>query len=432
MRIPKDVHKIHRKVLAGNKKHIRHVKRIVRHPLFTIPTATFIVLLSLGAVGIISISGGKPNFRPSDTYVVIVTHDGTQQTVPTRAPTVGVLLSRLHITLNTGDVVEPAKNTPIIEQDFRVNVYRAVPVEIIDGAQHTYTYSAAATPRSIVQEAGVSIYPEDDVSVVPTQNFLTDDAIGERVVVDPATPVDVNLFGTPAVVRTHATTIAELLKDEKIKLGTGDTVTPDPTTPISPDLQVFLTHQGTQIQTVTQSIPTPVQTVQDSSLSFGTTVVRQQGSPGSELITYQLNLQNGKVIGKSQIQTVVTVQPVAEIIAQGQAVQIPTDQQAIMALAGIPAGDYAYVSYIVSHESGWCPTKLQGDIGYCPGYPPDPIPSYLGYGLGQATPGTKMAAYGSDWETNPVTQLKWANAYANATYGGWANAYDHWQAYSNW
>jgi hypothetical protein len=222
------------------------------------------------------------------------------------------------------------------------------------------------------------------------------------------------------------------MKDEKIKLGSKDSVTPVPTTPITPNMQVFFIHQGTQIQPVTQSIPTPLQTVQDTSLSFGTKVVRQQGTPGTELITYQLNLQNGKVVGKTQIQQVVTVQPVAEIIAEGQAVQIPSDQQAIMALAGIPSGDFAYVSYIVSHESGWCPTKLQGQYGSCPGYPPSPVPSYLGYGLGQATPGSKMAAYGGDWETNPVTQLKWANAYANATYGGWANAYAHWQARSNW
>jgi resuscitation-promoting factor RpfB len=400
--------------------------------MFTVPTATFMVLLLLSAVGLISVNGGSPTFKPTDTHVVIITHDGEQQTVPTSAPTVGVLLHRLHITLNTGDVVEPGPNTAIVQQDFRVNVYRAVPVEIIDGLQHTYTYSAAVTPRSIVQQAGVQIYPEDYVTVVPTQNFLTDDAIGERVVIDPATPVNVNVFGTPAVVRTHATTVAELVKDEGVKLGVNDSVVPALTTPITPDMQVFLIHKGTQIQTVTQPIPMPVQTVVDNSLSFGTQAVQQQGSAGTELITYQLQLQNGQVVGKTQIQQVVTVQPVPEIIAEGQAVQIPTDQQAIMSLAGIPSSDFAYVSYIVSHESGWCPTKLQGEYGDCPGYPPASIPPYLGYGLGQATPGTKMSSFGSDWETNPVTQLKWANAYALSTYGSWANAYDHWQADGNW
>jgi len=103
-----------------------------------------------------------------------------------------------------------------------------------------------------------------------------------------------------------------------------------------------------------------------------------------------------------------------------------------MAAAGISPGDYAYVNYIVSNESGWCPTKLQGEIGYCPGYVPSSISSYLGYGLGQATPGSKMASFGSDWESNPVTQLKWATSYADSKYGSWAAAYDHWQAYHFW
>jgi hypothetical protein len=224
------------------------------------------------------------------------------------------------------------------------------------------------------------------------------------------------------------------MKDEKIKLGSGDSVTPAPATTITANMQVFFVHQGTQIQTVTQSIPTPVQTVQDSGLSFGTTVVRQQGTPGTELITYQLSLQNGKVVGKTQIQQIITVQPVPEVIARGQAVQIPTDQQAIMALAGIPQGDFAYVSYIVSHESGWCPTKVQGEYGTCPGYPPSDsvLNSEIGYGLGQSTPGSNMSSYGGDWRVNPVTQLKWANTYAIHRYGSWAAAYNHWQADSNW
>jgi len=129
---------------------------------------------------------------------------------------------------------------------------------------------------------------------------------------------------------------------------------------------------------------------------------------------------------------VVTVQPVTQIIAKGKAVQIPSDKQAVMALAGIGSGDYAYVDYIVSHESGWCPTKLQGNPGACPAYPPDSMPSYLGYGLGQATPGTKMAPFGSDWQVSAVTQLKWATSYAVGRYGSWGAAYNHWQANHNW
>ena len=43
-----------------------------------------------------------------------------------------------------------------------------------------------------------------------------------------------------------------------------------------------------------------------------------------------------------------------------------------------------------------------------------------------------MASAGSDWATNPVTQLRWCNGYAQDRYGSWAAAYNHWLAYRNW
>jgi hypothetical protein len=43
-----------------------------------------------------------------------------------------------------------------------------------------------------------------------------------------------------------------------------------------------------------------------------------------------------------------------------------------------------------------------------------------------------MAVYGSDYLTNPITQLIWANAYAVGHYGSWANAYNHWVGYHSW
>jgi hypothetical protein len=61
-----------------------------------------------------------------------------------------------------------------------------------------------------------------------------------------------------------------------------------------------------------------------------------------------------------------------------------------MRAAGIAESDFGYVDYIVSHESGWVATK----------------PNYRGsgaYGLGQAYPASKMAPYGADYMTNPLT-----------------------------
>lgn len=96
------------------------------------------------------------------------------------------------------------------------------------------------------------------------------------------------------------------------------------------------------------------------------------------------------------------------------------DKTAWLIAAGIPESDWGYVDYIVSHEGGW-----NGTTKY----------NYAGsgaYGLCQALPGSKMASAGSDWTTNPVTQLKWCNGYAIGRYGGWAQAYNYWVLHKFW
>ncbi|NUS72875.1 MAG: lytic transglycosylase domain-containing protein [Corynebacteriales bacterium] len=46
------------------------------------------------------------------------------------------------------------------------------------------------------------------------------------------------------------------------------------------------------------------------------------------------------------------------------------------------------------------------------------------YGIPQSLPGSKMAAYGDDWETNPVPQIKWGLMYIKDRYstpcGAWS------------
>lgn len=49
------------------------------------------------------------------------------------------------------------------------------------------------------------------------------------------------------------------------------------------------------------------------------------------------------------------------------------------------------------------------------------------YGIPQALPGSKMASAGADWQTNPITQIRWMDSYVNGRYGGWAQAVAFWQ-----
>jgi hypothetical protein len=53
------------------------------------------------------------------------------------------------------------------------------------------------------------------------------------------------------------------------------------------------------------------------------------------------------------------------------------------------------------------------------------------YGIPQALPGSKMASAGSDWRTNPATQIRWGLGYIASSYGSPCAAWHHSQTH-NW
>ncbi|MCX4739476.1 aggregation-promoting factor C-terminal-like domain-containing protein [Streptomyces antibioticus] len=79
------------------------------------------------------------------------------------------------------------------------------------------------------------------------------------------------------------------------------------------------------------------------------------------------------------------------------------------------AAQYKAFSNIVSHESGWNVKATNSSSG--------------AYGLVQALPASKMASAGSDWKTNPATQIKWGLDYMNSRYGSPVAAWNFWQSH---
>ena len=423
----KRLRRLHYRIGVSRRRHIRRIRAAGRHP-FAVPVVAFLALVLISAVSFWLFTRTGNTLEPAGNDIVIINHDHMTQTVPSHEPTVGALLAKLKIPLNPGDVVEPAASTPIHQDDFRINIYRAAPVKIIEGSQVTFGYSAAATPRGVAEQAGLTVYPEDGLASRPVTNFLAERAVGSVIVIDRSTPVTLSINGFTATTRTRARTVGAFLKEKDITLSKSTTVQPAAGTLIADNQMIAVTRDGTGIQSVTQVIAMPVQYVDDGSLAYGTFATRQAGSSGSQVLTYRVTVKDGQVINKTLIQTVTTVTPVAQITARGTSLSgIKGD----MALAGIVPGDYQYADYIISHESGWCPTKAQGQYGGCPAYT-GYVPPYGGYGLCQSTPGSKMASAGDDWETNPITQLRWCAGYAHAHYGSWAAAYNHWLNYHWW
>ena len=403
------------------KSSVRKLKKIDRHTIktkgkhpYAVPLITFVVMtFVIGTVYIVARQFNKLP-APTDNKIVIISYDKHQRVVPVKQDTVGNLLNKLNITINPGDVVEPTPTTKINQDQFRINIYRAVPVQIVDGDSKISTFSAAKTPRAVAEQVGQNVYPEDKIVAEPVQDFVASGAIGERLIIKRSTPVNVDLYGTPVTIRTQSKTVGELIKEKNIVLTKDDKLSVPANTPISANMQFAVLRTGIKVTTVTEEIPSPVQTINDPNLAYGTTAIRQNGSNGQQTVTYQITLNNNKEVDRKVIQKIINKQAVTTIKVVGTSISgIKGD----MALAGIAPGDYAAADFIISHESGWRP------------YASNPSGAY---GLCQALPGSKMASAGADWATNPVTQLKWCNGYAKSRYGGWQGAYSHWMATRNW
>ena len=78
-------------------------------------------------------------------------------------------------------------------------------------------------------------------------------------------------------------------------------------------------------------------------------------------------------------------------------------RQMMQSQYGWGSDQFSCLDSIYLAESNWDPTAENRSSG--------------AYGIPQSLPGSKMASAGSDWRTNPATQIKWGLAYIKARYG---------------
>jgi len=78
---------------------------------------------------------------------------------------------------------------------------------------------------------------------------------------------------------------------------------------------------------------------------------------------------------------------------------------------GFGQDQFGCLDSLYTRESGW---RVDADN-----------PSSSAYGIPQALPGSKMSTAGADWETNPVTQIRWGLGYIQDRYGSPCGAWGH-------
>ena len=367
----------------------------------------FLLLLNIFAVA------GKNSAKATGqgNKILTVFESGQKTSFKTNAKTVREALKAQKINFSKEDSVEPGLDEELTGAEYSINIYRAKPVVVEDGELKTKILTAAQTPRQIAKKAGLNVHNEDKLAFEESGNILEDGSIN-TLKITRAKEISVDLFGKTESFRTQAKTVEDFLKEKKIVLGKDDGISIDLKTQISNGLNFRIWRNGKQTLTVEEPTDFQTETIQDANKDSGYKEIKEAGEKGTKSVTYEVEMQNGKEISRKKINETEIKAAKKQVVIVGTKTSLPAGSHTDwMSAAGISASDQGSANAIISQESGWRVNATNRSSG--------------AYGIPQALPGSKMASAGSDWQTNPITQLKWMNSYVVGRYGSWQNAYAH-------
>ncbi len=284
-------------------------------------------------------------------------------------------------------------------------------VTIYDGDNQLTVKTTASTVAEVLERANIDIEPVDLV-----EPALETKVEGENynVNVHRARPAVVIDGDTRKYVMSASFDPKEVAREAGIPVYDGDeiaTVNNENFLETGVASTYQITRNGGRTVTEEESIPYTVEEKLDVTKPKGEREVERPGEDGRKVKVYQVNFENNVEVNRELVSEEVKKEPVTEVVLVGAKPSIAPGQETCVnwaRQAGVPEADMEAAMYIIYHESGCRVDARNASSG--------------AYGIPQALPGGKMASAGADWETNPVTQIRWMNGYVTSRYGGWQQA----------
>ncbi len=371
------------------------------------------VVLSVGSI-ITSRAYADSQGRTIDSRVVTLYDRGVEQSFVTTASTVKGALDEAGIEIDRHDRVEPSLDEALVANEYAVNVYRARPLLIVDGAMRHVVVTAAQVPEQIAKDAGLVLYPEDITKLEQSNDLLADRA-AERFIVTRALVFNLKLYGETLTARTQAKTVGEMLKQKNIILGANDRTSLPLHTSMSSNMDIQVWREGKQTVTRDEATDFEIDKIQDANRPAGYREVKTPGEKGVRTVTYEVLIRDGHEVERKEIASIEKTAAKRQVEIIGTKVApISGTCSEWMAAAGVVSTNN--VNYLISKESGCNPRAVNRSSGAC--------------GIGQALPCSKMGGVNPDGTSalSPVDQMRWMNSYVMGRYGSWDAAAAHHRA----
>jgi len=253
-----------------------------------------------------------------DQRFVTIYDNGTAETLTlkTNASTVADVLERANVRVDAADIIEPGIDETLTSESFRINVYRAKPVLVIDGIRQYKIMTAASNPVDVARAAGITLLEADVVKFTTLDNFL-ESGLPFAYTVVRAKTINFNFYGQTLTIRTDASTVAEFLAKRGIVVTSSDWLSQPLDTKVEDGLQLELFRQGKNTINVGEEIAFAEQFTYDYSLGVGYHAITKPGEAGQKTVTYEVQMQDGQEVSRTFVSEIVTKEPVAQQVTLG-------------------------------------------------------------------------------------------------------------------
>lgn len=287
-----------------NQSDVVSMRRSARAILTTV--IALLLVITIFATTVFAATGNQ--------YEVKIIDNGKEITVTTNETEPIEILNQANFALAANDKLDISGFEQGMGGTIIINRLNVINVEF---GNIINTYSVySSTVGDALAEIGIPVGESDQI------NYSLDALVesGMVITVMPAISVTLDVDGAVANYAVLDGTVADLLAFAGVSLGADDYTEPSLDTQLSADMYVKVFRVFYQQETRTESIPYTTTKVEDTSLSAGEKVVVTAGVNGSAQVTYKVMYVNGVVAQQQKINTVVTQQPVNEVINYNSAV----------------------------------------------------------------------------------------------------------------
>ncbi|MBT2583828.1 DUF348 domain-containing protein [Planococcus sp. ISL-109] len=244
--------------------------------------------------------------------MVTITANGETEEIRTHAKTVGDVLDEQAIEVGQDDFLSHSADTAI-EEDAAIEWDEAEQYTVTVDGEARSAWTTENTVSAILDKAEVEVTKHDKVSPA------LDDTVAETTVIDVEKAYEVTIVdgGKDKKVWSTSTTVADFLKEHKVKVGKLDRVEKDMDELVLPNTKVEVVRVKKVTDVVEDAVKYAVETKKDSSLLKGSEKLVQKGQNGLVKKTYEVVTENGKEVKRELKKEKVVKEPKKQITAVG-------------------------------------------------------------------------------------------------------------------